>query len=86
MKERMHQLKHIIERGITMFQDNDMKVYSGNATLYIVTAMPPFIMLIISIVNLFPGYSTKDMSNVLFQILPDLAPIKKNGRIRDHES
>lgn len=64
-------------RGIELYQKNNMTVYSGNATLFIVTAIFPFIMLIISIINLLPGYSTKDVAEVLFKILPDLDPIKE---------
>ena len=76
-KDLFPRLKQLIMRGIDIFQDNAMMIYSGNATLFIITAVPPFIMLIISIVNLLPGYSTKDVATILLQILPDLAPIKK---------
>ena len=76
VKKMLPQLKKLVLRGIEIFQKNNMTIYSGNATLFIVTAVFPFIMLIISIVNLLPGYSTKDVSDVLFQILPDLDPIK----------
>ena len=69
-------LKQVFMRGIDIFQDNAMMIYSGNATLFIITAMPPFIMLIISIVNLLPGYTAEDVTTVLFQMLPDLEPIK----------
>ena len=34
-------------------------------------------MLIISIVNLLPGYSAYDVAGILLQILPDLEPIKE---------
>ena len=76
LKSIFPRLKDLIVRGIEIYQKNNMTVYSGNATLFIVTAVFPFIMLIISIVNLLPGYSTKDVADVLFQILPDLDPIK----------
>ena len=76
-KKMLPQLKKPILRGIEIFQKNNMTVYSGNATLFIVTAIFPFIMLIISIVNMLPGYSTKDVADILFHILPDLDPIKE---------
>jgi len=69
-------VKELGLRSIKLFSENIMMVYSGNATLFIVTAMFPFIMLIISIVNLLPGYSAEDVVDVLFRILPDLEPIK----------
>ena len=77
LKKLFPRLKQVLMRGINIFQNNSMMIYSGNATLFIVTAMPPFIMLIISIVNLLPGYTTNDVTTVLFQMLPDLEPIKE---------
>ena len=75
-KNLLSRLKDIILRGFAMFQDNNMSVYSGYATLFIVTAVFPCIILIISIVNLIPGYSAKDVADILFQLLPDLGSIE----------
>ena len=74
LKGLFSRLKDIVIRGFEMFQDDKMSVYSGYATLFIVTAVFPCIILIISIVNLIPGYSAKD---IFFQILPDLGSIKE---------
>ena len=68
--------KELILGTIAVFNKNKMSVYSGNATLFIITAAFPFIMLIISVVNLLPGYSPKDVLALLFQIMPDLEPIR----------
>lgn len=76
LKSLFSRIKELCIRGFRMFQDNKMTVYSGYATLFIVTAVFPCIILIISIVNLLPGYSTEDVVTILFQILPDLGPIK----------
>lgn len=76
LKDLLAQLKKLIPRGIEMFQENKMSVYSAYATLFIVTAVFPCIILIISIVNLIPGYSAKDVADILFQILPDLGSIR----------
>ncbi len=76
LKGLISQLKILISRGIGMFSENRMSIYSGYATLFIVTAVFPCIILIISIVNMLPGYSTKDVAEILFQILPDLGSIK----------
>ena len=76
LKGLLSQLKEIVIRGFNLFQHNKMSVYSGYATLFIVTAVFPCIILIISIVNLIPGYSANDVADILFQILPDLGSIK----------
>ena len=64
-------------RGFKMFQENKMSVYSGYATLFIVTAVFPCAMLIISVVNLLPGYSTKDVTDIL---VPDPARPRPHQR------
>lgn len=79
MKDRFRNLVlwlvRLLVPGVNMFQKSRVTVYSGYATLFIVTAMIPFIVLIISIVRLIPGYSAEDVSGILLQILPDLESI-----------
>ena len=66
----------LVMRGIKIFGENNMSVFAGYGTLVIVTSLFPLIMLIISFVNLLPGYSAKDVTVILFQILPDLGPLE----------
>ena len=61
LKNLLPQVKEVALRGFHMFQGNKMSVYSGYATLFIVTAVFPCVILIISIVNLLPGYSAEDV-------------------------
>ncbi len=70
-------LKTVGLRTLQIYLDDKMLVYAGNATLFIITAAFPFIMLIISIINLLPGYSPTDVTNIMFQILPDLGPVRE---------
>ena len=73
----MEQLcKRLLLPGIRMFQENRITVYSGYSTLFIFTAMIPFLILIISVVNLIPGYSAEDVTDILLQILPDLEAVR----------
>ncbi len=76
LKSLIQKLTIVIPRAVEMFTENNMDVFSGYATLFILSAVFPCIMLIISIVNLLPGYSADDVVLVLFQLLPDLEPIK----------
>ena len=66
----------LILNGIKLFGENDMSVFAGYSTLFIVTSFFPFVVLIIAIVNLLPGYSAKDVGDIMFQILPDMGAIK----------
>lgn len=67
----------LILNTVRLFLDNNMMVYSGNATLFIITAAFPFVMLIISIINLLPWYSPADISEVLLQLMPDLGQVRE---------
>ena len=64
------------KRALEIYRENNVSVYAGNATLFMVTAAAPFLMLIIAIVNLLPGYSPKDVTAVFFQLLPNLDSIR----------
>ena len=77
LKGLISKIKALLLRGIEMFGEARVSVYAGYATLFIVTAIFPCLMLIISIVNLLPGYSAYDVAGILLQILPDLEPIKE---------
>ena len=75
-KELIMRSKELILQCYHLFQNNKITVYSGYATLFIVTALVPFIILIIAVVSLIPGYSAEDVTEVLLQLLPDLSIVE----------
>ena len=75
-KEPFLRSKKYLSRGIEMFRENNMSVYAGYTTLFIVTSLFPFIILIISIINLLPWYSSEQAADFLFKILPVLTSIR----------
>lgn len=77
LKEWLLQLINLVMRSVSIFTENKMEVHSGNATLFIIISFVPFIMLVVAIVNLLPGYTVEDLLDIILQILPDLEPIKK---------
>ena len=72
----MQKYKELGLKTVKYFNESEMTVYSGNATLFIITAAFPFIMLIIAVVNMLPGYSPEDVAGIFFKILPDLDALK----------
>ena len=58
------------------FSDNEMTVYAGYATLYILMALVPLLTLIVAIINRMPWYSAEDFSAYLFEFLPDLPQVQ----------
>lgn len=81
-------IKNILKRTIKIYGEHNLGVYAGNATLFIITAVFPMLMLIIAIVNMLPGYSPKDVTEFLFQFIPDLSSIKSlvNGMVSNLQS
>ncbi|MBO5995300.1 MAG: YihY/virulence factor BrkB family protein [Firmicutes bacterium] len=73
----MQKYKELGLKTLKYFSEGEMTVYSGNATLFIITAAFPFVMLIISIVNMLPGYSPKDVVEIISKMLPDLDSLKE---------
>ena len=57
--------------------DNDLSVYAGNATLYIVIASFPFMLLLVSLVNLIPNPDFAAFCHLLTRFLPDISQIKE---------
>ena len=73
----MDKIKKIALRTLQIFLDTKMLVYSGNATLFIITALFPMLMLVVSIVNLLPGYSPESVTEIFFRLLPNLESIRE---------
>lgn len=65
-----------IKKTLQIFKDNDMNVYSGYATLYILMSLIPLLMLVISIINLLPSYSAQDFSDFIMKFIPDLPQVQ----------
>lgn len=75
----------IIKDTLRIFSENEMSVYSGYATLYILMAMIPLLMLVIAIINVMPGFSAADFSAWISQFLKDLPSVQSmlDGVIRN---
>ena len=73
MKEK---ILNTIKQMQKIYSDNQLGIYAGNATLFIITAVFPLLMLIISVVGMLPGYTPDDVTDFLFQFLPDLGSVQ----------
>ena len=60
------------KKTLELFLKNDMPVYAGHATLGVLTAIFPLIMLIISLLNMMPGYDPEIFTDFVFRFLPDI--------------
>ena len=66
----MKKIIGIIGKTMRNYSDNEMNVYSGYASLYILTAMIPLLMLVITVVNLMPGFSGVQLAEWFFERVP----------------
>ena len=72
----MEKIISVCKRTFRLFREKEADVYAGYATLFTITAIFPMLMLIISLVNMIPGYSPDGLTDLLFDFLPDLSSVK----------
>ena len=71
-----NQLVNTVKKTLSLFSQYEMGVYSGNASLLILMAMIPLLMLVISAVNMLPGYSAADSVEFLSRFVPDVPQVQ----------
>ncbi len=79
MKKRKGALKRaamLIADTQRIYLDNQMSVYAGYTTLYILMAMVPLLSLLIGVVNLLPDVSLQHVENVLWELLPNIPELR----------
>ena len=59
-----------------LYSTNEMAVYSGYTTLYILMAMVPLLTLVIGLVNLVPTVNLEHFREVLMELLPDIPQVQ----------
>ncbi len=59
-----------------VYGKNEMPVYAGYTTLYILMAMVPLLSLVIGLVNMLPDVSLQHVESVLSELLPDLPQVQ----------
>ena len=71
-----NQLVNTVKKTLSLFSQYEMGVCSGNASLLILMAMIPLLMLVISAVNMLPGYSAADSVEFLSRFVPDVPQVQ----------
>lgn len=68
--------QNLITETLKVYTDNEMSVYAGYATLYILMAMVPLLTLVIGLVNILPDVSLQHLEVILLEILPDIQELR----------
>ena len=66
----------IVKETQRIYSDNEMAVYSGYTTLYILMAMVPLLTLVIGLVNLLPTVDLENLLGVAKELLPDVPQVQ----------
>ena len=75
-KINRQKLKKYLLGAIQIFSRNEMAVCAGNATLYLLMSIVPLLMLAVAVINLIPGFSVADLTEIMNSFLPDLPEIR----------
>lgn len=65
----------LVKRTLDVYSKHEMNVYSGNATFYLMISTVPLLMMIISIINLLPWFTVKDVTNIMMHLVPDIPQV-----------
>lgn len=66
----------LFKKAFDKYNQEEMEIYAGYATLFILLASVPLLMLVISVINLMPWFSPIEFVNTLFTVLPDIPAVK----------
>jgi len=66
----------ILTDAFRIYSKNEMSVYAGYTTLYILMAMVPLLTLLIGVVNLLPDVSLQHVEQALQQLLPSIPQVR----------
>ena len=73
MKEKLVSVAKETQR---LYSENEMSVYAGYTTLYILMAMVPLLTLLIGVVNLLPDVSLQHVEEALQKLLPSIPQVR----------
>ena len=76
MKSVLNKVKTTVSKTLAIYKDAEVAVYSGYVTVFILTASIPMFMLIMTVVNMMPYFTSADFAALLKQFLPELPQVQ----------
>lgn len=76
MKQSIQRAKEMVLAVLGPFLGQNMPIFAGCATLFLLTASFPLLIWALVIVNHLPGYSVADVADLLYQFLPQVPEIQ----------
>ena len=72
MKKKLQPVTTLLQQ----YRAQDMTVYAGHATLFLLTAFFPLLMWLLVVVNTLPGFTVDSVVELFFRFLPDIPVIR----------
>ena len=69
-------LVSVVKETQRLYSENEMSVYAGYTTLYVLMAMVPLLTLVIGLVNLVPTVNLEHFKSVLQELLPNIPQVQ----------
>ena len=66
----------VVKETQRLYSENEMSVYAGYTTLYVLMAMVPLLTLVIGLVNLVPTVNLEHFKSVLQELLPNIPQVQ----------
>lgn len=76
MKSKIQRAKEFTFAFLGPFLGQNMPIFAGCATLFLLTASFPLLIWVLVVVNHLPGYSITDVADLLCQFLPQVPEIQ----------
>lgn len=76
MKQKIERAKEMIFAVLGPFLGQNLPIFAGCATLFLLTASFPLLIWVLVIVNHLPWYSVTDLADLLYQFLPQVPEIQ----------
>lgn len=76
MKPKLQRAKEMAFGILGPFLGQNMPIFAGCATLFLLMASFPLLIWVLVIVNHLPGYSVTDVADLLYQFLPQVPEIQ----------
>lgn len=73
---KRQEIVSLIKRSVEVYTKHEMGIYAGNATYYLLISFVPFLMMIISIINILPWFSVEDISAFIMKVIPDIPQLR----------
>ena len=74
---KLERTRRVIKNTVQTFSRQELSVYAGYATLYVIMSFVPLLMLITGVINLLPFFDLDDLQQLLATVLPDMDQIRQ---------